>query len=656
MPEVFDEMGLIKITCLIGGFGQRGIRGEVLDQPPEPDDRGILLGGRADKPPKPLFERVLAQVKGGGQLVDADDPIVLADQPDRIADEGVLFCIYEVVEQKRFYLSHASGIGAGFRKLFQQPIEVPAEKEVRRGNRLVEVFVRGHPGEAGDAAFFENDEEVGGLGCVGELPHRPAETGDDDIRQGLLRSHYQTAVSQGHHQGSVGDDHTIGGFVRFDKDELPDKRLQGDGRVESLQAHGHLIQSKIIILPLFYYTSKPLLCSQNTGMEAQEIQALRAATAGTTERTHFNNAGTSFPPDIVVDTVTAYLRKEAVTGGYELEAACQQQLQNVYVSIAKLINASVEEVALVENASTGWHLAFNGIDFKPGDEVITSEMEYVSNLIGFLNLKKNRGIDIKVVPNDAGGNFPLAALEAAISPATRLIAITHIPSTAGNVLPVAAIGAIARRHGILYLVDACQAAGQTPIDVKEIQCDLLSATGRKYLRGPRGTGFLYVRKEIRDQLRVLFMDDHSTATVTETDFELRPDARRFELFEKSRALSLGLGKAIDYALELGVDRIWERIQFLSRLTRQRLEEIPGVTVHDRGDTLCGIVTFSVAGKDSAQVKKELAERKINVSIGRAGSTLLYMNKKHLVSVVRASVHYYNTEEEIDLLCVALRGK
>lgn len=383
---------------------------------------------------------------------------------------------------------------------------------------------------------------------------------------------------------------------------------------------------------------------------------MRAATAGTAERIHFNNAGTSFPPDVVVDTVTGYLRKEAVTGGYELEAACQQQLGQVYSSVAKLINASVEEVAIVENASTGWHLAFNGIDFKPGDEVITSEMEYVSNLIGFLNLKKSRGIDIKVISNDANGNFPLAALEAAISPATRLIAITYIPSTAGNVLPVAAIGAIARKHSILYLVDGCQAAGQVPIDVKEIQCDFLSATGRKYLRGPRGTGFVYVRNEVRDQLRVFFLDDHSTGTVTETDFELRPDARRFELFEKSRALLLGLGKAIDYALEIGVDRIWQRIQYLAGLMRRRLEEIPGVTVHDRGDALCGIVTFSVAGKDTTQVKQELAERKINVSIGRAGSTLLYMNKKHLVSVLRASVHYYNTEEEIDLLCAALRGK
>lgn len=391
-------------------------------------------------------------------------------------------------------------------------------------------------------------------------------------------------------------------------------------------------------------------------MEAKEIHALRIATAGTAERVHFNNAGCSFPPDAVVDTVISYLREEAVAGGYEWEAACKQPLQNVYISIAKLLNASVEEVAIVENASMGWHLAFDGIDFQSGDEVITSEMEYVTNLIGFLNLQKSPGIKLKVISNDAEGNFPLAALEAAISSRTRLIAITHIPSTAGNVLPVAAIGAIARKHGILYLVDACQSAGQVPLDVREIQCDLLAATGRKYLRGPRGTGFLYVRKEIRDELKVLILDGHSTSRVTETDFGLRPDARRFELYEKSRALSLGLGKAIDYALDLGMERIWQRIQSLAGLMRRELGAIPGVTVHDRGDQLCGIVTFSVAGKESGQVKEQLAARKINVSIGGAPSTLLYMNKKHLTSVLRASVHYYNTEEEIGLLCAAMQEK
>jgi cysteine desulfurase/selenocysteine lyase len=388
-------------------------------------------------------------------------------------------------------------------------------------------------------------------------------------------------------------------------------------------------------------------------MKEQEVQGLRAETAGTAERIHFNNAGSSLPPDVVLETVIGYLKEEALLGGYEVEAAYEEQLENVYVSIARLINASVEEVALVENASTAWHLAFNGIDFQKGDVVITSEMEYVTNLIGFLNLKKNRGIEIRVIPNDAQGNFCLSALEEAITPTTKLIAITHIPSTAGNMLPVVEIGSVARRHGILYLVDACQSAGQVPVDVREIGCDMLSVTGRKYLRAPRGTGFLYVRKGVQDQLKSLFLDGHSTTQVTEEGYQLRDDARRFELYEKNRALALGLGKAIDYALSIGVDRIWQRVQDLSATMRRKLRALPGVTVHDAGDQQCGIVTFSVDGMESVQVKNELAAQKINVSVGKAISTLIYMNRKHLSAIVRASVHYYNTGEEIDTFCKVL---
>jgi cysteine desulfurase/selenocysteine lyase len=368
---------------------------------------------------------------------------------------------------------------------------------------------------------------------------------------------------------------------------------------------------------------------------------------------HFNNAGSSLPPDIVVDTVVSYLREEAAAGGYETEARYKEQLDNVYVSIARLINSRKDEIALVENASAAWSLAFKGLSFQKGDIVITSEMEYVTNLLGLLEFQKTHGIEVRMVPNDEQGNFSLAALEEAIGPRTRLIAMTHIPSSAGNVLPVADIGRIARKHNILYLLDACQSAGQIPIDVSEINCDFLAATGRKYLRAPRGTGFLYVRKEVQDQLTPLMMDGFSTRDVTLNGYVLREDARRFELYEKSRALMLGLGKAVDYALAIGLDNIWRRIQELAALMRAKLSAIDGITVHDRGNQLCGIVTFSVDAVDNALIKKELAAQNINVSIGQAHSTLYYMSRHNLDKILRASVHYYNTEEEIDIFCDAL---
>ena len=385
----------------------------------------------------------------------------------------------------------------------------------------------------------------------------------------------------------------------------------------------------------------------------QEIRKFRDETKGTSERIHFNNAGASLPADIVVDTMIQYLKEEANYGGYETEYAYRESIENVYNLIARLIHADKDEIAIVENASMAWGLAFNGIDFKRGDCVITSEMEYVTNLLGFLHAKKKHGIEIKVISNDENGNFPLSALEAAISPETKLIAITHVASSSGMVLPVQEIGKIARRHGILYLVDACQTVGQMPIDVKEIGCDILAATGRKFLRGPRGTGFLYVRKEIQHELNIFFLDGHTARLISEEKFIIRQDGRRFEVYEKNRALTLGLGKAIEYALGIGLGRIWQRIQFLSREMRRQLGDIEGVVLHDQGELKCGIVTFSVGTMDASQVKAELAAKKINVSVGLANLTLIYMNKSHLHSMVRASIHYYNTVEEINLMADAL---
>jgi len=390
-------------------------------------------------------------------------------------------------------------------------------------------------------------------------------------------------------------------------------------------------------------------------LSEQEIQQFRAETKGTAERMHFNNAGSSLPPDVVLDTVINYLTEEASYGGYETEYKYNAELNNTYALIARLINADVNEIAVVENASTAWWLAFNGIDFKAGDEIITSEMEYVTNLISFTHTKKTYGVKIKVIPNDEHGNFSLSELEAAISPQTKLIAITHIASSTGGMMPVVKIGKIARKHGVLYLVDACQSAGQVPVDVREIDCDMLSVTGRKYLRAPRGTGFLYVRKTIQDKLKLQLMDGFTTQWVTETDYKIRDDARRFELYEKNRALILGLGKAVEYALNIGVDRIWQRVQYLANILRNQLRSIEGISVHDFGDEQCGIVTFTVNEIDSAVIKAKLAEKQINVSVGLAKSTLFFMNKNHLSSVVRASVHYYNTEKEIIIMCDVLRS-
>jgi cysteine desulfurase/selenocysteine lyase len=392
----------------------------------------------------------------------------------------------------------------------------------------------------------------------------------------------------------------------------------------------------------------------NTSSTAEQTEQFRRDTPGTDHVTHLNNAGASLPIKEVLDTVTSYLHDEALTGGYEAEAKYEAQLTNTYALIARLINAEQGEIALMENASAGWCIAFHGIDFQPEDEVLISEFEYVTNMIGFLNAKRLYGVRLVVIPNDANGNFSLEGLEAAITPKTRLIAVTHVASSTGGVLPVEAIGRIAAKHGVLYLLDGCQSVGQMPVDVKAIGCDFLSVTGRKYLRAPRGTGFLYVKQEVQDKLKTMFIDGHSIEWINEHTYQPRGDAKRFEFYEKNRGLILGLGKAVEYALHIRVEHTWQRISYLADLLRSALWEITGVTVHDTGDQLCGIVTFSILNINSEQVRQALAERKINVSVGTAKSTLLFMNKHQLPSVVRASVHYYNTELELEILCNAIR--
>jgi cysteine desulfurase/selenocysteine lyase len=394
---------------------------------------------------------------------------------------------------------------------------------------------------------------------------------------------------------------------------------------------------------------------QHKPFTQEEIDQFRADTPGSSRKLHFNNAGASLPVKQVLDTVTQYMEEEALNGAYETELKYQPEINKIYDSIARLINVTPAEIALVENASVGWCIAFYGIDFKPGDEVLVSELEYATNMIGFLNARDLYGISIVVIPNDEQGNFSLELLEAAINRRSKLIAVTHIGSSTGGIIPAEAIGRIAAKHKILYLLDACQSVGQLPVDARAIGCDFLSVTGRKHLRAPRGTGFLYVKQEVQDSLKTLFIDGHAVNWLTRDSYQTRSDAKRFEFHEKNRALCLGLGRAVEYAVSAGIERIWQRNSYLADVLRAGLREVSGITVHDLGDEQSGIITFSVEGMPAQAVKEHLAAQHINVSVALARSTILFMNRHELLSTVRASVHYYNTESELETLLKALKS-
>jgi selenocysteine lyase/cysteine desulfurase len=383
---------------------------------------------------------------------------------------------------------------------------------------------------------------------------------------------------------------------------------------------------------------------------AFDLQRARQDTPGCEHVLHFNNAGASLMPRPVLDATIAHLQLEAQIGGYEAAERAQDTIEHVYDTAAALIGCSRDEIAIIENATRAWDMAFYSIPFKLGDRILTAMAEYASNYIAFLQVAQKTGAMVEVIPNDPYGQISLEALRKAIDDRVKLIAITHIPTNGGLVNPVVEVGKVAREHGILYLVDACQSAGQVPIDVNHIGCDMLSATGRKYLRGPRGTGFLYVRNSILEQLEPPMLDLHAAEWVAKDRYEIRPDARRFENWETNYAGKIGLGVAIDYALQWKVDTTWRRIKTLAYKLRTQLSPLPGVIVRDRGVTQCGIVTFSVEDKNPDEIVHMLSKQNINVSVSRRSSTLLDMDARGLESLVRASVHYYNSEEEVERFC------
>lgn len=382
---------------------------------------------------------------------------------------------------------------------------------------------------------------------------------------------------------------------------------------------------------------------------AIDLNRLRKDTPGCRNVAHFNNAGSSLPPKPVLKAVIDHLELESQIGGYEAAAKADARLEGVYKSVARLINAKPGEIALVENATRAWDMAFYSLKFQPGDRILTAQSEYVSNYIAFLQVAKRCGATVEPVPNDEFGQLSIPALTKMIDKRVKLIAVTHVPTNGGLINPAAAIGKVAREHGIPFLLDACQSVGQLEIDVAKIGCDMLSATGRKFLRGPRGTGFLYVRKSLIEKLEPPFLDLHAATWTAADRYEIRKDARRFENWESYVAGRLGLGAAADYALAIGMKNIEADIRAKAATLRQALGAIRGVTVRDLGENPGGIVTFTKAGKRAEAIKKALAAAKINVSVSGASSTLLDMTARKLSEVVRASVHYYNTPAEIKSL-------
>ena len=385
-----------------------------------------------------------------------------------------------------------------------------------------------------------------------------------------------------------------------------------------------------------------------------DIARARAETPGAANVLHFNNAGSSLMPQPVLDATVDHLNLEAQIGGYEAADQQEAQIERFYSAAAELLNCDPDEIAFIENATRAWDMAFYAIPFQLGDRILTARAEYASNVIAFLQMAEQRGVSVEVIPSEETGELSVSALREMMDERVKLIDMTHVPTNGGLVNPAAEVGQVAQEAGVLYLLDACQSVGQMPVDVQAIGCDMLSTTGRKYLRGPRGTGFLYVRREVIPVLEPPMLDLHAAQWTAPDQFITRDDARRFENWETNYAGKVGLTTALEYAMGWGLDAIYARVRELASSLRACLRDIPGVTVTDIGTEQCGIVTFMVAGHPASDIQQTLSRQAIHVTTSSTSSTRFDMEARGLTLIVRASVHYYNDEAEIARFCAAIR--
>ena len=383
-------------------------------------------------------------------------------------------------------------------------------------------------------------------------------------------------------------------------------------------------------------------------MTPLDIDRIRTETRGTRTVNHLNNAGASLMPDPVRETVLEHLDLEARIGGYEAEAARHSELQSVYDSVGTLIGADPQNVAITDNATGAFIQALSAVPFAPGDVVLTTRNDYVSNQIMFLSLASRFGIEVVRAPDEPSGGVNVRALEKLLHRRRpKLVSVTHVPMSSGLVQRVADIGALCRQREILYLVDACQSVGQMPVDVEGIGCDFLTATSRKFLRGPRGVGFLYVSdRALELGLEPLFPDLRGADWIDPDLYQPAPGARRFENFEAPVAMVLGMGRAAQYAQDLGLEVIRERAWALAESFRERVAELDGVRVHDKGEERCAIVTVSTEGHHPLDLMRALRKEGINTSRTGRDAAVFDFEEKGVDQVLRISPHYYNTEEEI----------
>jgi selenocysteine lyase/cysteine desulfurase len=386
-----------------------------------------------------------------------------------------------------------------------------------------------------------------------------------------------------------------------------------------------------------------------------DIEALRADTPGLAHRVHLNNAGASMMPNPVIDAIKGHIDLEARVGGYEAAAEAAEAIEASYEHLATLLGTSPDRVAMTEHATASFAAALSAIPFERGDLIVTTRNDYVSNQIQYLSLAHRLGVEVVRAEDAPEGGVDLHAMEELIHRRRpKLVALTQIPTNSGLVQDADAVGVMCRARGVLYLVDGCQSVGQMPVDVERMGCDFFSGTSRKYLRGPRGAGFLYVSDRVLEGgFEPLFPDMRGADWIDTDLYQPSPDARRFETWEFAYGLVLGTGAAAAYTNKLGIKAIRDRSWGLASKLRERLEEMPGCTVLDRGAVLSATVTASFEGHVPSDLVSALRTRGINTSSQTRIDAVIDYDDKGVDGALRMSPHYFNTEADLDALMGAL---
>jgi len=390
-------------------------------------------------------------------------------------------------------------------------------------------------------------------------------------------------------------------------------------------------------------------------LSAIDVAGERSRTRGAADSHHLNSAGSSLPSVAVVDTVIEHLRREERHGGYEAAAMVKDRVDAVYGAAGRMIGASAEEVALFDSASTALRVFFDLLRADGARRVVASATTYVSHALHILSAGRHDDVDLVVVPTAADGRIDLDLLDRVLGEGPpALLTVAHIPTSSGLVEPAELIGEVAARHGATYLLDATQSVGHLSIDVTRIGCDALVTTGRKFLRAPRGTGFGYVRRGLLDRLEPLAPDVRGAEWTGADQWRLADTARRYETWENSVAGRLGLGVALEEASERGSEATEHWLRARAAVVRAGLLEIPGVALADPSGADSAIITFAIDGVDSLRVVETLRTRGVRVVSVPASHAQWDLGARALPAVVRASLHVYNDDGDVDVFLAAVR--